>query len=74
MPALNPYVYQAITIKAGLRLYMKTGMKPNRMWTPSAMMRTASNITGKKFKARDYQGAIDALEALLQEAEAEAAE
>jgi len=54
--------YQAIALKSGLRLYAKTGMKPNRAWSPSAMMKTAATITGKKFKARDYQGAIAALE------------
>jgi hypothetical protein len=55
-------VYRAAVIKSGLKLYLKTGMKPNRAYTPSAMMRVASEITGKKFKARDYAGAVAALE------------
>jgi len=53
--------FRAITLKSGLALYAKTGMKPNRMWSPKNMMALASEITGKKFKARDYQGAVDAL-------------
>lgn len=57
--------YQAIVIKNGLRLYAKTGMKPNRAYTPSAMMAVAARITGRKFKARDYTSAADALEAWL---------
>lgn len=57
--------YQAVAIKSGLRLYSKTGMKPNRAWSPSAMMKTAASITGKKFKSRDYAGAIEALEEWL---------
>lgn len=51
----------AISLKSGLSLYAKTGMRPNRMWTPKAMMAKASEITGQKFKARDYAGAIEAL-------------
>ncbi len=55
-------VYQAMTLKHALKLYAKTGIKANRAYTPSAMMRLASGITGKRFKARDYIGAIAALE------------
>ena len=57
--------YRAVVIKSGLKLYRDTGMRPNRAYTPTAMMRVASEITGKKFKARDYTGAIEALEAWL---------
>jgi len=53
--------YRATVIAGGLRLYAKIGMQPNRAYTPRAMMRAASEITGKKFKARDYLGAADAL-------------
>lgn len=53
--------YQALVIEQGLRLYAATGMRPNRAYTPTAMMRMASHITGKKFKARDYLGAAEAL-------------
>jgi len=58
--------YTAIALKAGLRLYAVTGMKPNSAWTPKAMMTRAASITGKTFKARDYAGAIAALEEWLQ--------
>lgn len=54
-------VYRAVVIKSGLELYAKTGMKPNRAYTPTAMMRVAAEITGKTFKKRDYAGAIAAL-------------
>ena len=55
-------VYVAITLKHGINLYMKTGMKPNRAWTPSAMLAKAGEITGKTFKRGQYQQAIDALQ------------
>lgn len=54
-------VFVASTLRSGLKLYAATGIKPNRMWTPKAMMAKASEITGKKFKARDYAGAQAAL-------------
>lgn len=59
--------YVAITLKHGLKLYAATGIKPNRMWTPKNMMAKAAEITGKKFKARDYLAAVDALEIWIAE-------
>jgi len=56
-------VFAMITIASGLRLYAKTGMKPNRAYTPKAMMAAATRYTGLTFKARDYLGAADALKA-----------
>lgn len=61
-------VYAMITLKSALSLYAKTGMKVNRAYTPTAMMRTASRMTGKTFKARDYAGAIAALEECIKRA------
>jgi hypothetical protein len=57
--------FAAITLKSGLKLYAKTGMKPNALWTPKNMMAKATQITGQKFKARDYMGAVAALEAWI---------
>lgn len=53
--------FVATTLHHGLRLYANTGMKPSRAWTPKAMMAKASEITGKRFRARDYLGAADAV-------------
>ena len=59
--------FVAISLKSGLKLFAKTGMKPNRLWSPKNMMAKASEITGKKFKARDYDGAVAALEEWIAE-------
>jgi hypothetical protein len=59
---MKPSVYQAAAIAAALRLYAKTGMKANSAYTPKAMMAKATEITGQKFKARDYLGASAALQ------------
>lgn len=63
-------VYRAAVIASGLRLYAKTGIRPSRAYTPTAMMRAAKEITGKTFKARDYMGAADALSAWVEEQKA----
>lgn len=57
----------AVTLKRAIMVYRDTGMKVNRAYTPKNMLAKASEITGKKFKARDYTGAIDALQAWLDE-------
>lgn len=54
-------IFQALAIKHGLKA-IKLGMRVNRAYTPKNCMAMASKITGKKFKARDYDGAIKALE------------
>ncbi len=53
---VNTFV--AISLKSGISLYSKTGMKPNRMWTPSRMLAKASEITGKVYKRGDYDKAV----------------
>lgn len=59
--------FVAVTLKSGLKLYRKTGMKPNRAWTPTNMLRKTEEITGKKFKRGQYLEAEQALEKWLVE-------
>lgn len=59
-------VFVMATLASGLRLYARTGMKPNRNWSPKNMMANAERWTGIKFKAREYEKAADALTALIQ--------
>lgn len=58
---MSPELYRAVALAAGLRLYASTGLRPNRTWTPTAMMRVAREITGRTFQARAYTEAADAL-------------
>lgn len=62
---MDPQAYQALVLAKALELYAHTGMKANRAYTPSAMMRTAARITGLRFRARDYLVAANALRALV---------
>lgn len=58
---MSPALYRALAIASGLRLYARTGLRPNKAWTPTAMMRVAREITGCTFPARAYEAAADAL-------------
>lgn len=61
MSTITPSTYQALAIHSGLKLYAKTKMKPNSMWTPSNMLRTAGRITGKAYGRGQYLQAADDL-------------
>lgn len=61
-PEAVAYV-RAVTVRQALEVHVRTGgrMRLTRIATPRAMMSLASEILGKKFKPRDYEGAIAAL-------------
>lgn len=63
-------VFGMAVLASSLRLYAKTGIRPNRAYTPKRMMQAAEAYLGQKFKARDYLGAADALTAKVQEEKA----
>jgi hypothetical protein len=58
---VTPRLYVAIALRAALRTYRDHKIMVNRSYTPANMLRTASNITGKKFKPGHYDHAIAAL-------------
>ena len=62
---VNVYVLTALA--SGLKLYAKTGMKPNIAWTPTAMLAKASELTGQKFKRGQYMEAAKACKAKADE-------
>lgn len=59
-------VYRATIIASGLRFYAKTGMKMNRAYTPSNMLKAATDMTGRTFKRGQYEEAARALTELAQ--------
>lgn len=58
----------AVAAKHGLKA-IKIGMRLNTAYTPKRCREIAEQFTGQKFKARDYDGMIAAIEAKLQETE-----
>lgn len=62
-------VFAMAALASALRFYAKTGMRVNRAYTPTAMMRASRAHLGdaaKRIGARDYVGMADALSAKVQ--------
>lgn len=55
-------MFQALAIKGALKLYVNTGIKANRAYTPSNMLAMVTKITGKKFKRGQNAQALKELE------------
>lgn len=55
-------LFRVTTIASALRFYAKTGMKVNRAYTPTAMLKAASAITHKHYKRGDYEKAAPDLQ------------
>lgn len=54
----------AIAAKHGIKA-IKMGMRLNRSYTPGNCRAMAERVTGKKFKARDYDAMLAALDEYL---------
>lgn len=63
MTSIDPGLYQITAIKYGLKS-VKQGFRLNRLYTPKNLRAMTEKLTGKTFKARDYDGMIAALEEL----------
>ncbi len=44
-------LFQAIVVKHAMKLYLKTGLKVNRAYTPTNMRKVATKITGHQYTA-----------------------
>ncbi len=60
-------VYAMRVLASGLKLYARTGMKPNRLYTPTNMLRAASSHTGAKYKRGEYLKAAEDLTRIADE-------
>ena len=60
-------MYRMTVIRSALKLYIKTGMKVNRMYTPGNMVQAVADKTGKQYKKskQGYAEAFNDLEAWL---------
>ena len=59
--------YVMVVLKSAISLYLKTGMKANRAYTQTNMLRKAGEITGKTYKRGQLQLAYDDLTKKLEE-------
>jgi hypothetical protein len=58
-------MYRMTVIRSALKLYIKTGMKANTMYTPSNMLAAISKKSGKQYK-KSKQGYAEAFNDLEQ--------
>lgn len=58
-------MYRMVVIRSGLKVYLETGMKVNRMYTPGRMVEAISQKTGKQYK-RSKNGMKQAFEDITQ--------
>jgi hypothetical protein len=56
-----------VVLRSAISLYSKTGMKANRAYTPTNMLRKAGEITGKTYKRGQLQIAYEDLGKKLME-------
>lgn len=59
-------IYRLIVLKHALVLYAKTGIRPTRSATPTAMLRMASEVTGKKYKRGQHSLAAEDVSAVIE--------
>lgn len=59
-------VFACAAVASALRFYARTGMRINSAYTPKRMIAFAEEHLGRKFKARDYEGAAAALSERVQ--------
>jgi hypothetical protein len=62
-------IYQALVVKQGLKA-CKIGMRVNRAYTPTNLMAMVYKITGTKFKLKQYDEAIAAVDAWVEQQKA----
>lgn len=63
-------IFRALTIASALEFYAKTGMKVNRAYTPTAMIKAANEMTGHRYRRGQYTAAALALRELADRAKA----
>jgi hypothetical protein len=56
-------VYRAIVLASALRMYARSGIKANRAYTPTAMLKAAEEYVGHPFKRGQYAEAAEELSA-----------
>jgi hypothetical protein len=54
-------IFAVSVLASGLRLYAKTGMRPNAAYTPTKMLKAAGIYLGKTFKRGEYEKAAQEL-------------
>lgn len=54
-------LFRALTIASALKIYAQTGIRANRLYTPTRMLKSATGFTGKAYKRGQYLEAANDL-------------
>jgi hypothetical protein len=55
-------LFAVASLRASIKLYIKTGMKASRAHTPTAMLAAATRVTGKRYKRGQLAKAAEDLD------------
>lgn len=67
----NMPLFRAAVIASALKLYHSTGIKANRAYTPTAMLKAANEITGHHYRRGQYLMAAEGILAWIDQKRAE---
>jgi hypothetical protein len=58
-------MFQAMVLRTGLKMYARTKVQPNALFTPTNMLDAASRITGRKYRRGQYMEAANDLSVFI---------
>jgi hypothetical protein len=64
---IDPRMYQFLVIRKAIQLYLETGMKVNRLYTPTNMMATATKFTDVPYRRGQLKLALDHMNQMYNE-------
>ena len=54
-------MFQAMVLRTGLKMYARTKVQPNALFTPTNMLDAAGRITGRRYRRGQYMEAANDL-------------
>ena len=58
-------MFQAMVLRTGLKMYARTKVQPNALFTPANMLDAASRITGRRYRRGQYMEAANDLSVFI---------
>ena len=58
-------MFQAMVLRTGLKMYARTKVPPNAVFTPANMLDAAGRITGRKYRRGQYMEAANDLSVFI---------
>ena len=58
-------MFQAMVLRTGLKMYARTKVQPNALFTPTNMLEAAGRITGRRYRRGQYMEAANDLSVFI---------